>query len=199
MALFREQADVSVRPAVPGDEVAITEVQLAAWRATHADVVGADVLDGLDPSGLQERWRAAIVRPPTPEHRVLAACEGATVVGFAAVAPLPPAADDALGAQGAPGGELVSLEVAPASRRTGHASRLLAAVVDGLRQDGADHLVAWVLDGDAARGQFLRAAGLGPDGTVRTLATGPAPDPDAPDGSPVVERTVTEHRWSATI
>ncbi|GAA2728401.1 GNAT family N-acetyltransferase [Cellulomonas aerilata] len=196
MALFREQADVSVRPAVPGDEVAITDVQLAAWRATHADVVGAEVLAGLDPSALHERWRAAIVRPPTPEHRVLTACEGATVVGFAAVAPLPAAPGPP---PAGPGGELVALEVAPGSRRTGHASRLLAAVVDGLRQDGGEHLVAWVLDGDTARGQFLRSAGLGPDGAVRQLATGMVVDRSAPDGSPAVERTVSEHRWSAAI
>jgi GNAT superfamily N-acetyltransferase len=196
MALFREQADVSVRPAVPGDEAPIAAVQLAAWRATHADVVGEDVLAGLDAGGIEERWRAAISRPPTPEHRVLVACEGATVVGFAAVAPVPADPGEPLDA---PGGELVALEVAPASRRTGHASRLLAAVVDGLRQDGAGHLVAWVLDGDTARGQFLRSAGLGPDGAVRHLATGPAIDPSAPDGSAAAERTVTEHRWSATI
>jgi GNAT superfamily N-acetyltransferase len=196
MALFREQADVSVRPAVPGDEVAIAEVQLAAWRATHADVVGEDVLAGLDATLLEERWRAAITRPPTPEHRVLAACEGATVVGFAAVAPVPA---DPGAPLDAPGGELLALEVTPSSRRTGHASRLLSAVVDGLRQDGAGHLVAWVLEGDAARDRFLRSAGLRPDGAVRQLATGPTADPAGPDGSPAVERAVSEHRWSATI
>jgi GNAT superfamily N-acetyltransferase len=196
MALFREQADVSVRPAVPGDEVAIAAAQLAAWRATHADVVGDDVLARLDAGELEDRWRPAITRPPTPQHRVLVACEGATVVGFAAVAPVPA---DPGAPLDAPGGEVVALEVAPSSRRAGHASRLLAAVVDGLRQDGADHLVAWVLDGDAARGQFLRSSGLGPAGAVRHLATGPAVDPDAPDGSAAAERAVTEHRWSATI
>lgn len=196
MALFREQADVSVRPAVPGDEVPITAVQLAAWKDSHADVVGADVLDSLDPRGLEERWRAAVERPPTPGHRVLVACEGPTVVGFAAVAPVP--ADRAT-PLAAPGGEVVALEVAPGSRRTGHASRLLAAVVDTLRQDGADDLVAWVLDGDAARAQFLRSAGFGPDGAVRELATGLVADPSAPDGSPVEERTVREHRWSASL
>ncbi len=196
MALFRETADVSVRPAVPGDEVAIAAVQLAAWRATHADVVGADVLGGLRPADLEGRWAAAVTAPPGPGYRVLVACEGATVVGFAAVAPLPAPEHSPLAA---PGGELLALEVAPTSQRTGHGSRLLAAVVDGLRQDGADHVVAWVLDGDTARGQFLRSAGLGPDGTVRELATGPTADPDAPDGSPAVVRTVAEHRWSAAI
>ena len=32
-------ADVSVRPAVPGDETALARVQLAAWRAAHAEVL----------------------------------------------------------------------------------------------------------------------------------------------------------------
>ena len=196
MALFREQADVSVRPAVPGDEAAITDVQLGSWHATHAEVVGADVLAGLDRDAVQERWAAAITRPPGPGYRVLVACEGATVVGFAALAPLP--ADDASPLD-APGGELLAMEVTPRSRRSGHGSSLLAAVVDGLRQDGAGHLVAWVLDGDAARGPFLRSAGRGPAGTERALATGPAADESAPDGSPAVVRTVSEHRWSATI
>lgn len=196
MALFRETADVSVRPAVPGDEATVAAVQLAAWRATHSEVVGARVLDGLEPRAFEDRWAAAITRPPGPGYRVLVACEGATVVGFAAVAPVPAPEASPLDA---PGGELLALEVGPGSRRTGHGSRLLSAVVDGLRQDGADHLVAWVLDGDTARGQFLRSAGLGPDGTVRELATGPTADPAAPDGSPAVLRTVTEHRWSASL
>jgi GNAT superfamily N-acetyltransferase len=196
MALFREQADVSVRPAVPGDEDPVTDVQLGSWRATHADVVGADVLAGLDRDAVRSRWAQAITRPPGPGYRVLVACEGATVVGLAAVAPVPAPEDSPLAA---PGGELLALEVAPASRRTGHASRLLAAVVDGLREDGADHLLAWVLDGDAARAQFLRSAGLAPDGAVRELASGPVPDESAPDGSPAVVRTVVEHRWSATL
>ena len=196
MALFRETADVSVRPAVPGDEVAVSAAQLAAWRATHADVVGEDVLGGLRPADLEVRWAAAITRPPGPGYRVLVACEGATVVGFAAVAPLPAPEGSPLDA---PGGELLALEVTPASQRTGHGSRLLAAVVDGLRQDGADRVVAWVLDGDTARAQFLRSAGLGPDGAVRELASGPTAAPDAPEGAPAVVRTVAEHRWTASI
>jgi GNAT superfamily N-acetyltransferase len=196
MALFRETADVSVRPAVPGDESAVTDVQLDAWRATHVDVVGDEVLAGLDRDAVRARWAEAIVRPPGPGYRVLVACEGATVVGFAAVAPLPAPESAPLDP---PGGELLALEVAPGSRRSGHASRLLAAVVDGLRQDGAGHLVAWVLDGDTARAQFLRSAGLGPDNTVRELAAGPVADASQPDGSPAIVRRISEHRWSATI
>jgi GNAT superfamily N-acetyltransferase len=188
MALFSEHADVSVRPAVPGDELAITAIQLAAWRDAHRDLLGEDVLSGLDGAAFAERWAAAITTPPGRGYRVLAACEGADVVGFAAVGPLPAPEGSPVDA---PGGELLALEVAPASQRAGHGSRLLAAAVDLLREDGATHVQTWVLDGDSARAQFLASAGLGADDAIRTLVSAAMPD-----GS---ERTVTEHRWSASI
>lgn len=177
-------ADVSVRPAIAGDEAIITAVQVAAWRLAHAEVLGAGVLDLLDERAMTASWRVAITAPPGPGYRVLVACDGPRVVGFAAVAPI--AADTA---EEAPGGLLISLEVEPTDQRAGHGSRLLAAVVDLLRTDGADQLATWVLAGDEAREQFYREAGLGPDGAVRTLSAGPAPD----------GREVTEVRWSALI
>jgi GNAT superfamily N-acetyltransferase len=183
MSLFREQADVSVRPAVGGDEAAIAAIQLDAWRCAHLDVLGAEVLDRLDPVAFRERWAAAIGAPPGPGHRVLVACERATVVGFAAVRPLP-----AVAGQDPPGGELIALEVATGSQRGGHGSRLLTAAVDLIRADGAAYLAAWVLDGDGARAQFLRSAGLGPEDVTRVLATGPGPG-----------QGVNEHRWSAQL
>ncbi|GAB4084983.1 hypothetical protein GCM10028784_16130 [Myceligenerans cantabricum] len=169
MALFRDLADVSVRPAVPGDETAVTAVQLGAWRATHDATLGDGVMDRLDTGVMQERWKAAIETAPGPGFAVLVALDGPDLVGFAAVAP----------------GQVLSLEVEPDHRRAGHGSRLLAAAVDRLRTDGAQEVTAWVLEGDTAREQFLADCGLGPDGTERTLATGP--------------RTVVERRWSASI
>lgn len=184
MTLFRETADVSVRPAVPGDAPAVAAVQVAAWRGAHAALLGG-ALDVLDTDAMTRQWAEAIAAPPAG-HRVLVACAGATVVGFASVAPVPSA-----DATQPPGGVLLALEVLPDHQRAGHGSRLLAACVDLLREDGADQVQTWVLDGDAARAQFLGGAGLGPDETVRELASGPLPD-----GS---ERTVREHRWWATI
>jgi GNAT superfamily N-acetyltransferase len=169
VSLFRETADVSVRPAVPGDDVAMTAIQVRAWRAAHDDVLGAEVLDALDGVRMREQWAAAISSPPGPGFAVLVACAGADVVGFAAVAP----------------GQLVALEVEPRHQRGGHGSRLLGAAVDRLRRDGAHELITWVLDGDAAREAFLAGAGLGPDGRTRTLATGP--------------RDVVERRWVAEV
>lgn len=182
MALFREQADVSVRPAVPGDENAIAAVQLAAWRAVHLEALGDEVLAGLDPGAFASGWRAAIVEPPGAGHRVLVACDGPRVVGFTAVRPLARAAGEGAGVRA---GEVVALEVGPTEQRSGHGSRLLSAAVDTLREQGVDHVETWVLDGDDARAQFLSGAGLGPDGAERALATG--------------VRDVVERRWVAAI
>jgi len=173
VTLFREHADVSVRPATREDAALIASVQLAAWRGAHTERLGG-ALEQLDEGALEPGWTEAITAPPGPGHRVLVACAGARVVGFTAVRPA-----------GEGTGELVALEVLPDEQRSGHGSRLLAAAVDSLRQDGAEALTAWVLDGDSAREQFFAGAGLGADGRVRELAAG--------------HDTVREHRWTAQI
>lgn len=173
MGLFRDTADVSVRPAVPGDEAVITGVQLRAWRVSHAQALGAAVLDSLDAAAVRDLWADAIVSPPTPAHRVLVACDGPRVVGFAATAPT---ADGDV--------EVLALEVDPDHQKGGHGSRLLAACVDLAREDGAGLLYTWVLDDDPAREQFLSASGLGPDGAERALTA---------EGGPA------ERRWVAEI
>ncbi|WP_448629682.1 N-acetyltransferase family protein [Cellulomonas soli] len=187
MALLDTPADVSVRPAVPGDERAIAHLQLAAWRTAHAAVL-AGALDRLDEDAMSGQWAQAIATPPGRGFRVLVACQGAAVVGVTSVAPVAAPEGAPLAA---PGGVILALEVDPAHQRAGHGSRLLAAAVDLLRQDGADQVHTWVLDGDEGRTAFLSGAGLGPDDAVRELARG-----TAPDGS---DLTVRERRWYAAI
>ena len=164
-------ADLSVRPAIAGDEEAITAIQLAAWGRSHAELLGPRVLGQLDAAAMTASWRVAITAPPGPGYRVLVACAGPRVVGFAAVAPVPP--DDQ---EPTSGGLLLALEVAPGDQRAGHGSRLLAAVVDLLRLDGARHLSTWVLTDDEARIRFLSQSGLGPDGTMRNLTSAAPPE-----------------------
>jgi ribosomal protein S18 acetylase RimI-like enzyme len=167
VALFRETADVSVRPAIAGDESAVTDVQVAAWRATG--VLGEGVIEALDVPAMRARWSSAITSPPGPGFAVFVALAGPDVVGFAAVSP----------------GQVLSLEVLPEAQRAGHGSRLLAAAVDRLRNDGSETVTTWTLVDDTARAAFLESSGLGEDGRSRTLATG--------------VREVVEHRWSAAI
>ena len=175
MALFHDHADVSVRPAIPGDEAGVAATQLRSWRTGVGSVV-PDLMDRIDAPAVTAQWAAAITAPPTSAHRVLVALAGSRVVGLAAVVP----AQD--------GVEIAALEVDPDHRRGGHGSRLLAACVDLGRMDGAAHVYAWALERDEARAQFLGSAGLGRDGTARTLAEGETP-----------EQSLVEQRWFAEI
>ena len=169
MTLFTESADVSVRPAVAGDQVPITEIQLTAWRVTHHHTLPPDVLEHMETDRIREQWESAITETPGRGFGVFIACEGPRIVGFAAVAP----------------GQIIALEVLPDFQRQGHGSRLLSAAVDKLRRDESTEIVTWILDKDAAREQFFSGAGLGSDNRVRTLAAGP--------------REVNETRWSAEL
>lgn len=157
-------ADVSVRPARPGDVADIGRVQLSTWQTAYASVVPARLLDGLTASEVGERWAEAVGDPPSGRHGVLVALEGGLVVGFAAVAP---AADDDL--DPASTGEVVALLVEPRWGRRGHGSRLLAAAVETLRGHGWTTAVAWVLESDAVSRGFYASAGWAPDGAPRTL------------------------------
>jgi GNAT superfamily N-acetyltransferase len=116
---------------------------------------------------------------------VLVAMHGPRLVGFASVAPVTAPAETG---DEVPGGEILALEVLPEARRVGHGSRLLAAVVDLLRdEDRAGSVQTWVLAGDAVREQFLGSAGLDDMGAVRRLGS---------EGDP---REVTERLWAAAI
>ena len=99
---------------------------------------------------------------------MLVACDGPTVVGSCRWHRSPLPEDRPFDA---PGGVILTLEVEPSQQRGGHGSRLLAAAVDTLREDGADQVHTWVLDGDSARAQFLASSGLGPDDVARELAS----------------------------
>jgi L-amino acid N-acyltransferase YncA len=62
--------------------------------------------------------------------------------------------------------------VEPRWGRRGHGSRLLAAVVDTIRNDGMTRLIGWIPEGDSVTLDFLTSAGWAPDGLVRALDTG---------------------------
>jgi GNAT superfamily N-acetyltransferase len=154
---------VGVRPAYPGDVDAVADVQVRAWRAGYGAIVPAPALaemTGADALGLwRERWTEAVTAPPSPRHRLLVAVDEGAITGFAAHAPADDPDQDA-----ATTGELLTLLVDPDRRRAGHGSRLLAATVDHLREDGCDTVVTWVFAADDIMRGFLTSAGWAPDG-----------------------------------
>src|SRR5512142_1151540 len=101
-----------VRPARPGDAAGIARIQLLTWRTAYRRLLPPSTLNDLDEEWTTEKWREAILTPPTSRHRVLVAVEQAEgpppatgtdsgyLVGFAAAGP---ADEDALAPGEAPG------------------------------------------------------------------------------------------------
>jgi L-amino acid N-acyltransferase YncA len=175
----RDVADVAVRAARAGDVPDIARIQVDTWRTAYKRFLPESVLTALDVTAAAQAWQAAVDSPPSPAHHVLVASEGSTTVGFAAVGPS--AEEDARPGEA----EVAALLVEPRWGRRGHGSRLLAAAVDFLRQDGVTGLIAWVPDGDQASTAFYESAGWEPDGTARIL--------EADGGS------VRETRWHVAL
>ena len=163
-------ADASVRLARESDAPAVGLVQAAVWREAYAGVLAPEVLAAFEPQAFTAVWRRSLASPPPGVHRLLTACAGDQVVGFAAIGPSqdPDASPET--------GELTALAVHPQARRAGHGSRLLNAVVDTLRGAGADTLHTWVLTDDEATRAFLVQAGLSPDGAFRDRVVSPQGD-----------------------
>jgi GNAT superfamily N-acetyltransferase len=163
-----------VRPARPGDAGEIARIQLTTWRTAYRRMFPPHVLANLDEAYLARGWQEAISAAPSDRHRVLIAVEqnesSSWVVGFAAAGP---ADEQALAPGEKPLGDDVAavteLLVEPRWGRRGHGSRLLAAAVDGWREDGFGSAVAWAYDADTAMRAFLTATGWEPDGATRAL------------------------------
>jgi GNAT superfamily N-acetyltransferase len=150
---------------------AVADIQVRAWREGYGDILPAPVLaemTGGEAVGLwRERWAEAVAAPPSQRHRLLVAVDEGVITGFAAHAPAGDPDQDA-----GTTGELLTLLVDPAHRHAGHGSRLLAATVDHLRDDGCATVVAWVFAADDVLRGFLGSAGWAPDGAHSKLDMG---------------------------
>jgi GNAT superfamily N-acetyltransferase len=169
--------DVHVRPADLADAGEIARIQLSTWETAYASIVPVAVLERFGVEDMAARWTATVAAPPAAGHHVLVAVEQEFPAGFAVVTPATP--DDLATADGSPpGGDPATtvavgpLLVEPRWGRRGHGSRLLAAVVDLARADGAHTAVSWVLERDTATRRFLTSAGWAGDGTARELDMG---------------------------
>ena len=172
----RSHSDTSVRPAVPGDERAIAALQWRAWRA----LFGGEELaaQGLSEERLRAGWESALSSPRPASAALVVALHSNSVVGFALAGP-----DDEAGAAGGPTGavrgqsggapaaaatQIYELVVDPSFSRSGHGSRMLAAVADLV--GGA--LRVWIDARDEARQRFFSSAGFAPAGAGRAIGDG---------------------------
>ena len=160
-------ADASVRLARENDAPAVGLVQAAVWRDAYAGVLPAQVLDTFEPTAFANAWRRSLAAPPAGVYRLLAACAGDQVVGFASIGPSqdPDASPET--------GELSAIGVHPRARRAGHGSRLLNATVDTLRGAGAETLHTWTYASRASAPCSASMAAILFAYTAFTAASGP--------------------------
>lgn len=160
-------ADASVRAAGPDDAPAVGRVQALVWQQAYDGIVPPRVHASFDPRAFEAAWLDSLRTPPSGVYRLLVACAGDEVVGFASIGPSQD--PDA----GQTTGEITALGIHPGHRRQGHGSRLVNAAVDMLREAGAEHVATWCLvEHEDLRG-FLTGAGLVPDGAYRDRVVSP--------------------------
>jgi GNAT superfamily N-acetyltransferase len=170
-----------VRPARAGDAEELTRVQVASWACGLAAVVPAELLGeltGEEASAIwRERWREAVVSPPTTRHRVLVAVTDPAVSGAG------PAAREVVGLVSAgpatdadrwprTDAEIYEFRVRPDRTAQGHGSRLLHAAADTLVADGFNTVSTWVVEADQDIRRFLESAGWAADGARGELDVG---------------------------
>ena len=193
----RSHPDTSVRPAVPGDERAIAALQWGAWRALltgeelaaqglseerlragweaalssprpasaalvvalHGNSVVGFALAGPDDEAGADRGQSGAAGGPPGAVR-----------GQSGAAGGPPGAAPAQtgGVPAAVPTQIYELVVEPRFCRSGHGSRMLAAVADLV--GGA--MRVWIDARDEARQRFFSSAGFAPAGAGRTIGDG---------------------------
>ncbi len=82
-----DAGDLSIRPAVVADALAIAEVHVACWRETYAGMMPARVLAGLDVEARRHMWRRSI-RHRRSDTFVCVRQGGGCIVGFAECGPV---------------------------------------------------------------------------------------------------------------
>ena len=193
----RSHPDTSVRPAVPGDERAIAALQWGAWRAllTGEELAAQGLSEerlraGWEAALSSPRPASAALVVALHGNSVVGFAlagpddEAGAVRGQASVAGGPPGVvrGQAVSAGGPPGAapvqtggapaavptQIYELVVEPRFCRSGHGSRMLAAVADLV--GGA--MRVWIDARDEARQRFFSSAGFAPAGAGRTIGDG---------------------------
>lgn len=193
----RSHPDTSVRPAVPGDERAIAALQWGAWRAllTGEELAAQGLSEerlraGWEAALSSPRPASAALVVALHGNSVVGFAlagpddEAGAVRGQSGAAGGPPGAvRGQAGAAGGPPGaapvqtggvpaavptQIYELVVEPRFCRSGHGSRMLAAVADLV--GGA--MRVWIDARDEARQRFFSSAGFAPAGAGRTIGDG---------------------------
>ena len=178
-------ADVSVRPARPGEAAEIARIQRDTLAMAYASVMPADVMAQLVDPDVRAAIHDALtnqIASNDPGAQALVALEGDALVGFTfarAAVRDGVSMTEANDPEPERTGFLEQILVEPRWGRRGHGSRLLAAATEFFAAAGFTRAISWVPDGNVATISFLESAGWARDGYARRWRSG--------DGSTVRE------------
>lgn len=163
----------TIRPAVPGDGLAIGTIRVELWRTAYAGLMPAELLDGLSVEENASGWEETL-STLRPGRAVLIAEVDDRPVGFSALGPAQEGGDDRA--------QVFLIYLLPEVWRQGIGRRLLDASTDRLRELGYRTAMLWVLDTNLPARRFYEAMGWTSENRERI---------DETFGAPIVEVAYT--------
>lgn len=136
--------------------MAVARVHVSSWQAAYRGLIAQGYLDGLRPEDRAARYTFGEAGPKT-----LLAVEDGNVLGFASYGTA--RGDDCMGF-----GELYALYADPSAWDRGVGRALIAEARAGLRAEGFDGAILWVLTGNERAERFYRRDRWVDDGCRRT-------------------------------
>lgn len=152
-------SNMQIRPAKPGDEMAVARVHVRSWQVAYRTLLPDDYLNQLRPEDRADKYDFVSLDPAKP-HTILADGNG-VIHGFATTAP---SRDQDLAGHA----ELYALYVDPEQWNRGIGAALVSAARDRLAALGFQNALLWVLAGNARAERFYQIDGWTPDGNRRT-------------------------------
>lgn len=148
-----------IRPAEPGDEMAVARVHVRSWQAAYQGLLPDDYLNALRPEDRAQTYTFG--SNDTRKPATIVSTEAGVISGFATTAP---ARDSDIPDHG----ELYALYVHPEYWGRGIGAALMRAARSRLYDQGFRNAALWVMANNARAERFYKIDGWQPDGLRRT-------------------------------
>jgi GNAT superfamily N-acetyltransferase len=143
--------DPTVRQATPDDALAIARVRVDSWRTTYKGMIPDAYLAAMNVDDSAALW-SRVLSAASTRACVFVAGTPAEVVGFAAANRLP---EPKHGLDA----ELTAIYIRRDRQRAGTGRRLVTAIVDAMRGQGATGLLTWVIAANRVARAFYEGLG----------------------------------------
>jgi len=163
---LRAEEAIRIRQATISDAHAIAEIVIRGWQAAYRAILPDDFLAGLSVGAREVAWRMRLESSADGGDPIWVAEVAGVTIGFVSGGP---PRDNESPSRAA---EIYAIYVDPTSWRRGAGRALLQTATTHLRSLGAEVLVLWVLEENAAGRAFYEALGWRPDGTRQLLDFG---------------------------